>query len=248
MVEVEELTKRYGAHKAVERVSFRVERGTTLALWGHNGAGKSTIIACLLGLLQFEGTIRIDGLDVRRRGREARRRLGFVPQQVGFPPAPVRELVAFHTGLRGLRPAAASPWLQRLGLEQVLHLPVHALSGGMRQRLALALALAGDPPLLVLDEPTANLDVASRGLVVDLLQELRRGGRTIVLASHRRSEVLALADRVVVLDAGRVVAEGPPRRVQLWLGEDWGNGTGGWGERDAGGCRAGCAAKGGHAR
>ena len=247
MVEVEGLTKRFGAHTAVHRVSFRVEKGTTLALWGHNGAGKSTIIACLLGLLRFEGNIRIDGLDVRRRGREARRRLGFVPQQVGFPPMSVAELAAFHTGLRGLRPAAASPWLERLGLAEVLDLPVHALSGGMRQRLALALALAGDPPVLVLDEPTANLDVASRVQVVDLLQELRHGGRTIVLASHRGSEVLALADQVLVLDAGRVVAEGPPGRLRFWLAEDW-NGESGRGRTNGGACRAGCAAKGGRTR
>lgn len=211
LLEVKGLTKRFGRFTAVDGVSFVLRRGEVLALWGPNGAGKTTIVRCILGLLHYQGHISIGGWDARRQGVQARRLIGVVHQEPAFPdhwtPSQVLRLVA---DLRGLPQERADALLEHLGLASHAHQPVRTLSGGMRRRLALALALLPDPPLLILDEPTANLDAAGRRDVIALLLRLKAQGHAILLTSHRGEEVLALADRVVRLEQGRSLGEVSP--------------------------------------
>jgi len=207
-LEVRAVTKRYGAVAALEDVSFDIMPGEAVALWGPNGAGKTTLIKCLLGLVNYTGEIRLAGLDARRQGREVRARVGYVPQEMAFHDMSVAETLAFLRAPEGVGRERVEAVLAQTGLEAQVDKPVSALSGGMKQRLALAIALLADPPFLVLDEPTANLDAAGRAEFLGLVSALKRRGVTILFSSHRPEEVEALADRVIVLRAGRVVAEG----------------------------------------
>ncbi len=210
LLEIQGLTKRFGETVAVRDLSFTLRVGEGVALWGPNGAGKTTTLKCLLGLLAFEGEIRIAGQPV---GRESRRWIGYVPQDPALYDWTGIETLRFFAVLRGASEAEIPELAKELGLEEVLEQPVRTLSGGMRQRLALALALLGDPPLLLLDEPTANLDASARRAFLETLQRLKARGKGILFCSHRWDEVQILADRVLVLDGGKKVAEGTPAEV-----------------------------------
>jgi nitrous oxidase accessory protein len=213
------VSRRFGRLLAVDGLDLEVRRGEAVALWGRNGAGKTTALRCVLGLLPCDGTIRLDGLDVRAQGKRARRSAGFVPQEVRLhDDLGVAEALEFYASLRGATATPPHRALERLGLAGQLHKRVGELSGGGRRLLALAIAMLGDPPLLVLDEPMSNLDSAARDAFVHLLAERKAAGTTIVFTTHRLREVLRLADRVVVLERGRKVAEGAPRDLAGRLG------------------------------
>lgn len=216
MIQIKNVTMRFGrgrgAARAVDGVSLTIEAGESLALWGANGAGKTTLIRCVLGLLRFKGRITVGGRDVRRDGKRARLLVGYVPQELAFyDDLGVAEAIAFFARLKGLNPhePGADPRaaLASVGLVGHERKRVRALSGGMKQRLALAIALLGDPPVLVLDEVTASLDAVGREEFVGLLERLSGSGRTLLFASHRIEEVAALARRVAVLEKGRVTRE-----------------------------------------
>ncbi|MDX1643104.1 MAG: nitrous oxide reductase family maturation protein NosD [Thermoanaerobaculia bacterium] len=218
MIEVEGISKRFGRQTALDAVSFRVAAGESVALWGPNGAGKTTAIRALLGVIEVDGRVAIDGVDPATDGREARRRIGFIPQEIPLQGnLTTEETLEFYSRLRRCRPDRADELLSQLELEAHAGKKVRHLSGGLRQRLALAIALLADPPILLLDEPSANLDDASRRAFLQVLAGLK-GSKTIVFSTHRRSEVLGLADRVLMLDAGRLVDDGDP--VDLLSGGD----------------------------
>lgn len=217
-LEVRAVTKRYGAVAALEDVSLQVTPGEAVALWGPNGAGKTTLIKCLLGLVNYTGEIRLAGLDARRQGRQVRARVGYVPQEMAFHDMTVAETLAFYARLKRVGHDRVEAVLAQTGLEAQVDKPVSTLSGGMKQRLALAIALLADPPFLVLDEPTANLDAAGRAEFLALVSALKQRGVTILFSSHRPEEVEALADRVIVLQAGRVVAQSPAAGFSARLG------------------------------
>jgi len=215
MIHAEKITKRFGRVKAVAEASFDVDRGGSLALWGSNGAGKTTLIRCLLGVIRFRGSARIGGVDVRRRGRHARALVGYVPQELAFhDDARLGSAMSFFAHLRRASGSRAAESLEAVGLTGHERKRVRDLSGGMKQRLALAVAMLSDPPLIILDEPTSNLDAAGRGEVVETLQRLRQGGKTLLFASHRPDEVISLADRVLVMERGRIVGDTTP--AELW--------------------------------
>lgn len=221
MIEVERVSKCFGEQRALDAVSFSVPAGESVALWGPNGAGKTTVIRALLGVLAVEGAIRIDGIDPSRRGKRARRRIGFIPQEIPLQgDLSTEETIDFYARLRRCPADRGDELMQQLGLAAHADKKVKHLSGGLRQRLALAIALLADPPILLLDEPSANLDDASRRAFLEVLIGLK-GDKTIVFSTHRRSEVLALADRVLLLDAGRLVGEGDPLEL---LTDDEGEG------------------------
>lgn len=207
IIQVDGLTKAYGDRLVLQDISFAVRAGEAVALWGPNGAGKTTILRCLLGLTGYEGEIRVGGYSPCRDGARLRRLTGYVPQQVPALDMPVRELVRVVAALRGEPAGYALGRLAVFGLDQAADLPVRALSGGMQQKLILALALIGDPPVLLLDEPTANLDPESRADLLGHLKALREQGRTIIFTSHREDEVRELASRVIRLEGGRKVGE-----------------------------------------
>jgi len=209
------LSKRFGDHVVLDGVSLTIARGERVALLGLNGAGKTTLIRCLLGLLRFEGDLTVAGHDVRRDGLLTRRRLGYVPQRAPHFEGTLSDVLEFFSKLRGLAPDDVARQLGALGLDLDAHAtkPVRALSGGMLQKLLLALALAARVPVLLLDEPTANLDPQARKEFLRALAAVPRE-TTILLASHRLADVEAVADRVLVLHQGRLAFDG--RLTDLW--------------------------------
>ncbi len=220
MIEVQNLSKRFGRLTAVDDLSFTVQPGEAVALWGANGAGKTTAIRCLLNLMPFEGNITLDNIDVKKQGKEARRLTGFVPQEITFhDDMSVAETITFYARLKKV-PAGAdfSDLLARLSLMPHIEKPIRDLSGGLKQRLALALALLADPPILILDEPSANLDIRAREDFLMVLHNLKEAGKTMVFSSHRLGEVTALADRVLLLEAGKLVVDAPPGELEQRLG------------------------------
>ncbi|WP_127571707.1 ABC transporter ATP-binding protein [Georgenia faecalis] len=212
-LEVDSLRKRYGARTAVDGLSLTAATGAITAVLGPNGAGKTTTIECCEGLRRPDaGSIRVLGLD-RAAASSApllRERVGVMLQDGGLPLAPRAGAVLDHLARLHADPEPPARLLERLGLTDVAGTRVRRLSGGQRQRLALAGALVGRPELAFLDEPSAGLDPQSRHAVWDLLRELRAGGTSVILNTHLMDEAEALADHVVVIDHGRVVAEGTP--------------------------------------
>lgn len=213
-IEMQAVTVKFGATPVVDGFSLTVAPGAGVALWGPNGSGKTTLIRTLLALVRFTGKVSVCGYDVSANPREARRHVGYVPQRPAFyDDLSGLAYLEFIAGLRRLPKGEAVGLLERVGLARHAAKRLGAYSGGMRQRLALAAALLGSPPVLVLDEPTANLDPDARADLVLLLAEQRAAGTTLVLATHRRSDVSELADRVVPVQGDA------PVRMPLGFGD-----------------------------
>ncbi len=215
MIKAHHVTKRFGKVAAVNDLSFELGESESIALWGSNGAGKTTLIRCVLGMFPFKGNITIGGHDVRKRGKIARSFVGYVPQELAFhDDARLGSSILFFAGLKRVDATAAANALHMVGLAGHENKRLRDLSGGMKQRLALAIALIADPPIIVLDEPTSNLDASGREEVVDTLIQLRDKGKTLVFASHRPDEVVSLANRVLVMEKGQLVRSVTP--TELW--------------------------------
>ena len=208
MVKATGLTKRYGKVRALDGLTFTLGAGEIVALLGPNGAGKTTTFKCLLGVTGFDGVVEVNGISVKSNGKDVRRQIGYLPQTPAFDSGDTCEQVLqFLAELKGSNPARAAERLERVHLTEQSGMQVGRLSGGMRQRLALAAALLSDPPLLLLDEPTANLDADSRCEFHELLLELRDEGRTIVLSTHFVDSLIEITDRVIVLEQGRLALD-----------------------------------------
>lgn len=219
VLEVRALTKRYGRIIAADNVTFSLRPGEALALWGANGAGKTTVVRCVLGLVPFTGHAAVGGWDVRAAGKRARLLIGYVPQELAlYDELRTAEVLAFFARLKRCPPAEVARVLAAAELTDQARKRVRELSGGMKQRLALAVALLADPPLLILDEPTSNLDAAARQAFLAMLRRLRDSGKAVLFSTHRMDEVLALADRALALEAGRIVADCPARELPRHLG------------------------------
>lgn len=211
-VEVRDLLKRYGGRTAVDGISLDVERGRLLALLGTNGAGKTTTIEICEGFRRPDGgQVRVLGLDPHSDARALRPRVGVMLQDGvgGYTGAKAGELLDLF-GSYAARPLPTAFLLDRVGLTEAAGQPVKRLSGGQQQRLSLAMALVGRPELLFLDEPTAGMDPQARRTTWELIRELRADGVSVVLTTHYLDEAEELADHVVVLHEGRIVAEGSP--------------------------------------
>lgn len=219
MITASNLTKRYGRVLALDDFSFNVGPGEAVALWGANGAGKTTALRCVLGLLRHRGAVRIGGIDIRRRPKDARRLVGYVPQELAFhDDMRVAETMRFYARLRGADRGRIPSALESVDLLGHARKRVRELSGGMKQRLALALTLLSDPPALLLDEPTSNLDAAARADFAAVLAGQKVAGKTILFTSHRLDEVEAVADRVVAMERGRTLFERAPTELAETLG------------------------------
>ena len=206
-VETHSLSKQYGRFTALDRFSFGVGRGEVVGLLGPNGAGKTTLLRLLMGYLRpNEGTASIDGLDCYRQSYEVHRRVSYLPGEARlFRTMRARDVIDFFTAVRrdGSGPRAVALASGRFGLD--LSRGVAQMSTGMRQKLALAVTLAVDTPLVILDEPTSNLDPTVRSDVAALVSEARQAGRTVIFSSHVISEVEQVCDRALILRQGRVV-------------------------------------------
>jgi ABC-type multidrug transport system ATPase subunit len=221
MILARSLSKAFGKHPVLADIDLTVQAGERLAILGLNGAGKTTLIRCFLGLIPFEGELEVAGVDVRSAGREARARLGYVPQRAPQFEGSLADVVAFFTTLRGASRDVAAARLEQFGLPLDEHgaKPLQALSGGMLQKVLLALALGDDVPLLLLDEPTANLDPRARREFLRVLSEVDRT-TTVLLASHRLMDVEAVADRLVVLHDGHVMFDGSLPTLKRRIGAE----------------------------
>lgn len=206
-LEVEGLVKSYAGRRVVDGLDLRLETGTVLALLGPNGAGKTTTVEICEGFRAADaGTVRVLGQPPR--AASLRPRVGVMPQAGGVYPglraAEVLRLFASYAA----RPLDPDTLLERLGLVDVARTACRRLSGGQQQRLSLALAIVGRPELVFLDEPTAGLDPQARRATWEVIEDLRAGGVSVVLTTHLMDEAATLADQVVVVDAGHVVARG----------------------------------------
>ena len=218
MIVAKNLTKHYGKSIALNDVSFTIDAGEAVALWGANGAGKTTTLRCLLGVQGFDGELTVNGIDVRRNSKAARAAIGYVPQEAAFYDLTVLETLHFYARLKKVGLQRVDEVLDQVQLTEHAAKRVNMLSGGMKQRLALAVALLADPPVLVLDEPTANLDVKAQRDFIHTVQSLNQAGKTIVFSSHRLDEVIALGSRVLVLADGSLTLECQPHELAEKLG------------------------------
>ena len=212
-IEIDHLVKRYGDFTAVADVSLRVEAGEFFGFLGPNGAGKTTTINAIVGLARPDsGSIRVFGYDAHDQWREARRLIGLAPQEYNFDRyLSIRDVLIFQAGYFGLRGPAvnerADMLLERFGLASKAKQEFTRLSGGMKRRLTLARALIHEPKLIILDEPTAGVDVELRLELWDLLRELNDDGLTIFLTTHYLEEAEALCKTIAIIREGRIVTQ-----------------------------------------
>lgn len=216
MIEVTNIAKQYGDVHAARDVSFRAEDGKVTTLLGANGSGKTTTLRAISGLIKpTAGDAFIDGIAVSKKPIEARKRLGFVADEFGlYGRMTAREHLVYFAGFHGLYGAdadkAAEKTIQSLHMGAIADRRTEGFSLGERAKVAMARALVYDPQNIILDEPTRGLDVMSIRLLRGLLRELRQEGRTILFSSHIMTEVEDLADHIVMISDGRVVAAGSP--------------------------------------
>lgn len=222
MIEVQNITKRYGHHTAIDRVTFSVAKGEVLAFLGPNGAGKTTtmrILTCFMPAT--EGTARVAGFDCADQPLEVKRRIGYLPET---PPVyqelTVTEYLTFVGRLRGMTgknlSSALDQSIGRLELGTVRHRLIGNLSRGYRQRVGLAQALLHDPPVLILDEPTVGLDPKQIIEIRELIKSLA-GSHSVILSTHILPEATAVCQRVVIISGGRIVAEDTPEQLSARL-------------------------------
>ncbi|WP_081933990.1 ABC transporter ATP-binding protein [Massilia sp. 9096] len=216
LLSVENLVKSYGARRAVDGVSFRVLGGQTVGLLGPNGAGKSTIVAMLCGLLRPDGgRVTLAGEPIAVGTSHVKRRIGLVPQELAlYEDLSARENLRLFGALYGLKGAPLTGRIDHvLGLvnltDRARDKPA-TFSGGMKRRLNIAAALLHDPELLILDEPTVGVDPQSRNAIFDTLEALQAQGRALIYTSHYMEEVERLADHIVIVDHGKVLADDSP--------------------------------------
>lgn len=209
-IEINQICKSFGQFCALDRIDLEIRKGEFFALLGPNGAGKTTLINIIAGLVIADsGSVRIMEQHVVHQYRQARRLLGVVPQELVFDPFfTVRETLEIQSGYYGIRKNAA--WIEevidRLSLSDKAGINMRALSGGMKRRVMVAQALVHKPPVIILDEPTAGVDVELRQSLWGFIKQLNLDGHTIVLTTHYLEEAEALCNRVAMLKQGRIIA------------------------------------------
>ncbi len=217
-IRIRDLCKTYkGGQRALDDVSFDVPRGQIFGLLGPNGAGKSTLINILAGLVvKTSGTVDIWGFDIDEHPRNAKRAIGIVPQEIIFDPFfTPREALEIQAGLYGVAPAQrhSDALLAAMHLTDKANAYTRTLSGGMKRRLLVAKAMVHSPPILILDEPTAGVDVELRRQLWDYVRGLHARGTTIVLTTHYLEEAEQLCDRIAIIHHGKVIANEPTREL-----------------------------------
>ena len=220
-IQVRGLVKRYHGNDeaTLDGLDLEVRAGEIFGLLGPNGAGKTTTLSIVSGLMRAtSGSVRVLGVDVTRHPGRIKNLLGFVPQDIAlYPTLTARENLEFFGRMQGLRGAALSGRVAELltvvGLEKSADRRVATYSGGMKRRANLAAGIVHEPRLLVLDEPTVGIDAQSRGLIFENLRALSAAGTTIIYATHYMEEAQKLCARVAIMDAGRVLVQGPPEQL-----------------------------------
>ncbi len=207
MITLQNVSKKFRRAAVLDDLSLTLERGDRVALIGSNGAGKTTMIRCILGQYDHQGMITVNGLEPRNNRETVLKTIGFVPQIAPPLKMPVGELLRFCAGTTGIGVADIEDIGKRLEIDlgALANRPFVKLSGGQKQKILIAIAIARKPDLIIMDEPTANLDPQARQILFDLLSE--RGDLPVLISSHRLEEVAGLVNRIIELDQGRVVLD-----------------------------------------
>jgi ABC-2 type transport system ATP-binding protein len=218
-IEVEGLEKNYGALRAVDGISFSVQKGEVFSLLGPNGAGKTTTIEILEGIRELEGgKVKVLEMDPWSKGYELHMKIGVIPQGFKFLDYPTpREAIKYYAALFGKK-VDADEMLRRVILEDAANIWFQNLSGGQKQKLGMALSLVNDPELVFLDEPTTGLDPQARRAVWEVIRKLKGEGRTVMLTTHYLEEAEELADRVAIMNHGKIVAMGTTDEIESRYG------------------------------
>ncbi len=213
-IDVVSLVKSYGELRAVDGISFSVKEGEVFSLLGPNGAGKTTTIEILEGLREGEsGSTTVLGLDPWRNGYDLHRKIGVIPQGFKFLDYPTpREAIRYYAALFGTK-VDPDELLGKVLLEEAANMYFMKLSGGQKQKMGLALSLVNDPELVFLDEPTTGLDPQARRAVWEVIRNLKKEGRTVLLTTHYLEEAETLADRVAIMHHGKTIASGTPAEI-----------------------------------
>ena len=209
-LEINNVIKRYGTFIALNNISFKVELGDFVGLLGVNGAGKTSLISSIAGINKFVGNIKVMGYDVMSQVVPAKKSLGIVPQELAFDPfLTVYQTLKFQSGLYGAK--NNKEWLfeviERMHLSDKINSNVRTLSGGMKRRVMVAQALVHKPPLIILDEPTAGVDVEIRQSLWGFITELHQKEHTILLTTHYLEEVEKLCNKIIMIDKGNIISE-----------------------------------------
>jgi ABC-2 type transport system ATP-binding protein len=208
-LEINEVSKSYSDFKALSNISFKVEKGDFIGLLGVNGAGKTTLINSIAGINKFDGQIKIMGYDVKTQVVLAKSSIGVVPQEIAFDPfLTVYQTLELHSGLYGVK-GNNHKWimevLERLHLQDKVNSNTRSLSGGMKRRLMVAQAIIHKPPVIILDEPTAGVDVELRKSLWEFISDLHKNQHTILLTSHYLEEVELLCKNIIMINKGKVI-------------------------------------------
>jgi ABC-2 type transport system ATP-binding protein len=219
VIEVQDLKKSYGSLQAVKGISFEVSSGEIFSMLGPNGAGKTTTIEILEGLrVKDSGEVSVLGLDPWKKGYELHKKIGVIPQGFRFfDKATPKEAIKYYADLFGTK-VDADQIIQEVILQDAENIYFENLSGGQKQKVGLALSLVNNPELLFLDEPTTGLDPQARRAVWQVIRNLKKAGRSIVLTTHYLEEAEQLADRVAIMDHGLIIASGSPYEIEQRFG------------------------------
>lgn len=211
--------KNYKGLEALKGIDLEIKKGEFFGLLGPNGAGKTTLIQCIVGLCRLsDGTINVGGYDSINQASLSHALLGYSPQDINLDRFfSIRRILMYQAGFFGIprkqRPALVDTLLKQFDLTQKASIPYYRLSGGMQKRLLIAKAMVGNPQILILDEPTAGVDVEQRHALWDYLRKLKKGGTTIILTTHYIDEAETLCDRVAIIHLGEIKELGTPREL-----------------------------------
>ena len=218
-IEVNNLTKKYNNFKAVDDVSFSVRSGEIFGFLGPNGAGKTTTIKSILGLIHVNsGEIKINGFDIKKWGKEAKKYIGYLPEKVAFyDNLTALQNMYFYAEMKTIPKEGCKPLIEEMGIGEAVNKKVGKFSKGMQQRLGMARALLGNPPILILDEPSGGLDPRGVALIRNKIREMKDKGSTVFVSSHILAEVQEVCDRVGIIDKGVLVAEDSVSKLSVKL-------------------------------
>lgn len=207
---IENVSKEYGTFKALDNINLTIKQGDFVGLLGVNGAGKTTLISAISGVKRFDGRIKVHGYDVVNNPVSARHRLGVVPQELAFDPfLTVYQTLKLQSGLYGVK--NNDSWIEeiveKMFLKDKIDSNTRGLSGGMKRRLMVAQALVHKPPVIILDEPTAGVDVELRKNLWEFISSFHTAGHTILLTTHYLEEVEALCNKIIMIDKGKILAQ-----------------------------------------
>lgn len=218
MLEVKGVDKYFGDFQVLDDISFNLSNGVAAVLIGRNGAGKSTLIRCIAGLLRYEGSITIDGFEVMDYPIEVKKRIGYLPQTT-----PVRgdltgyQFFKLYLDLYGLD-VDVEEWFERFGLIDAIDVSIDEYSGGMRQRLFLAMTIAHNPRLILMDEPMNNLDSLGKSMLIDIIHNYKKLEKSFLISGHRLSDFITYADEIILIDDGKLIYKGSIEELFKILG------------------------------